>query len=206
MRRGPVLPFWCEHLSMPRAAAAAVVTALGLGAAAAPAQTPVYELAPTHSFVHFEVLHFGTSTIRGRIGPVAGSVEFDAAARRGWVGVRVPMRSVDTGLAVFDARLKQPDLLAVDAHAEAYFVAADWRFDGERPVELRGELTWRGRSQPLALRVLRFACRDDVRARTEVCGSDFDAELNRSDFGVVFGLPFVADRVRLVIQAEGTRR
>ena len=25
-----------------------------------------YTLDPTHSFVHFEVLHFGTSTIRGR--------------------------------------------------------------------------------------------------------------------------------------------
>jgi polyisoprenoid-binding protein YceI len=40
----------------------------------------------------------------------------------------------------------------------------------------------------------------------EVCGGDFEAEFERSAFGIVFGSPFVADRVRLVIQVEGIRQ
>jgi len=34
----------------------------------------------------------------------------------------------------------------------------------------------------------------------------FEGELRRSDFGATFGLPFVADRVRLRVQVEGLRR
>lgn len=191
---------------MPRMRATSpAVFAIGCALAGA-AHAAVYELDPAHTFVHFEVLHFGTSTMRGRIGPVRGAVEFDRSARRGHVGLRIPMTSVDTGVAPFDARLRREDLLATDDHPEAFFVAADWRFAGEWPRELRGELTWRGISRPLALRALHFACRDDVRQRTEVCGGDFEAHLHRSEFGADFGLPFIADRVRLVIQVEALRR
>jgi hypothetical protein len=31
-------------------------------------------------------------------------------------------------------------------------------------------------------------------------------ELERSDFGATFALPFVADTVRLVVQVQGTRQ
>ena len=50
-----------------------LLPALLLCAGAAPAHAePVdYALDPAHSFVHFELLHFGTSTIRGRFGPLA---------------------------------------------------------------------------------------------------------------------------------------
>ena len=37
------------------------------------------------------------------------------------------------------------------------------------------------------------------------CGGDFEAELRRSDFGMSFGLPLVADRVRLLVQVEAIR-
>ena len=40
----------------------------------------VYTLLPEHSFVQFEVLHFGTSTARGRFGPIAGQVTLDRDA------------------------------------------------------------------------------------------------------------------------------
>ncbi|MBS0442054.1 MAG: polyisoprenoid-binding protein, partial [Proteobacteria bacterium] len=36
-------------------------------------------------------------------------------------------------------------------------------------------------------------------------GGDFEAELRRSDFGMSFGLPLVADRVRLLVQVEAIR-
>jgi polyisoprenoid-binding protein YceI len=41
--------------------------------------------------------------------------------------------------------------------------------------------------------------------RREVCGGDFEAELLRSDFGSTFGLPFVGNKVRLLISVEGIR-
>ncbi len=169
------------------------------------AQPATYVFDPEHSFVHFEVLHFNTSTLRGRLGPLSGAVMLDPAAGEGELSLRIPTAGVDTGLKIFDARLRRDDLLASDAYPEAFFVAQRFRFEGGQLAELRGEFTWRGVSQPLSLRALRFACRGAA-AAGQVCGADLQGELRRSDFGATFGLPFVADMVRLVVQVQGTRR
>lgn len=178
---------------------------LTLGAAAHAA--PVFYLLDSErSFVHFEVQHFGTSTTRGRIGPFYAEVMLDREAGRGEVNLRVRTDTVSTGMAVFDARLREPDLLASEQHPEAFFVASDFRFAGDGVSVVRGEFTLRGQSAPLELRALRFACRIDTPGAREVCGGDFEGFVKRSDFGMSFGVPFVADRVRLVVQVEGVRR
>lgn len=173
-------------------------------ATASHAQPVVYDLEPDHTFVIFEVLHFGTSTTRGRFGPVRGEVTLDAAKGSGEVALRIPTASVNTGIAVFDARLRQADLLASEAFPEAFFVARQMRFDKGLLAELRGEFTLRGTGQALTLRALRFACRPDPAG--EICGGDFEGEILRSDFGATFGLPLIADRVRLLVQVLGRSR
>jgi polyisoprenoid-binding protein YceI len=177
---------------------------LALAATTAGAQPAAYVLDPAHSFVHFEVLHFGTSTSSGRFGPIAGVVTLDRSAGRGEVSLRIPTAGVDTGLPVFNARLREADLLSSAEFPDAYFVARNFRFEGQALAEVRGEFTVRGVSQPLSLFARRFACRMDEGA--EVCGGDFEGEILRSDFGITYLLPFVANRVRLVVQVEGRRR
>jgi polyisoprenoid-binding protein YceI len=210
----------------------AALWAVGLSAPAA-AEPQRYRLDPQRSFVHFEVLHFGTSTIHGRIGPVEGEVVLDRVAGTGEVGLRIATATVSTGFKFFDSRLRQPDLLASDEFPEAYFVASRFRFGTEagQPAlaEVRGEFTLRGRGVPLSLYALRFGCRPAGAAlpavsppastptdltsaaatatppTAEVCGGDFEGEVLRSDFGATFGLPLVGDRVRLRVQVEGQR-
>lgn len=179
-----------------------VATAAAVPALGAPVD---YVLDPQHSWVQWEVLHFGTSTIRGRFGPAEGVVTLDRAAGRGEVSVSLPTASVSTGIGPFDGHLRGPDLLDTATHPTAWFVARQLRFDGERLVELRGEFSWRGQSQPLTLTAKRFACHPHPRLQREVCGGDFEGHLKRSDFGVGYGLPFVADAVTLRVQVEGVR-
>jgi polyisoprenoid-binding protein YceI len=179
---------------------------LGLIAALPAAAQPLdFTLIPEHSFVQFEVLHFGTSTSRGRFGPLSGLATLDRAARRGEVSLRVATSGVDTGLPVFDARLRQPDLLDSSGYPEAFFVSRNFVFEGDRLAEVRGEFTLRGRSRPLALKALRFGCRIDTEPRREVCGGDFEAVFKRSEYGANFGLPLVGNDVRLLIQVEAAR-
>jgi len=198
-----------------RFAAAITLAALTPGAAAqAPASTPAataasaspadtWRLDPTHSFVHFEVLHFGASTLRGRFGPLQGELTLDRAARRGRVQVVVPTAAVSTGLPVLDARLREPDMLAAEAHPQAFFIAERFEFDAQGSVSsVRGEFTLRGSSQPLTLKAQRFRCYTSPLFRREVCGGDFEGELLRSSFGITHSLPFVADKVRLLVQVE----
>ena len=162
-----------------------------------------YRLDPAHTFVTFEVRHFGTSTLRGRIGPVPGEVTVDRGARTGDLRLRIPVDTVSTGMRVLDARLKQPDLLATTEYPEAYFVATRFQFDAAGGVkEVRGEFTLRGAGEPLSLFARSFACRHDETLRREVCGGDFEADLKRGRFGATFGEPFIGDDVHLVIQVE----
>jgi polyisoprenoid-binding protein YceI len=180
---------------------AASAAAISLCAQAEPV---TYTLLPEQSFVQFEFMHFGTSTSRGRFGPLQGEVVLDRAAQSGAVSLRIQTNQVDTGLRIFNARLREADLLASQEFPEAYFVARNFRFAGDQVAEVRGEFTLRGVSQALSLKALRFGCRSDDKPG-EICGGDFEGSLNRSDFGATFGLPLIGDRVRLLVQVEGRR-
>jgi polyisoprenoid-binding protein YceI len=179
------------------------VTGLAPALAQSVAGPVTYRLDPDHTFVTFEVLHFGTSTLRGRVGPITGDLLLDRTGRSGDIRLRIPMGTVDTGSKVFDARLKAPDLLATTEYPEAYFLATKFRFDAAGGVaEVRGEFILRGVSEPLSLFAQRFACRQDAMLKREVCGGDFVADFKRGKLGVTFGEPFVSDDVHLVVQVE----
>jgi polyisoprenoid-binding protein YceI len=168
----------------------------------AAADAPVFTLDPTHTFVHWEVLHMGTSTIRGRFDKANGNVRFDPKAKLLDVNIRIETASVNSGVAPLDTLLRGSAMLDVAASPQATFVAHAARFEGDIPREVSGEFTLRGTTLPLTLRNLRWKCGLNLLFRREVCGGDFEAEFDRSAFGIRHSLPFVADRVRLLIQVE----
>ncbi len=191
----------CRHTAW---VLAAFLSSAALAQTAVPLRAQRYQLDPAHSFVSFEVLHFGTSTLRGRWGPLQGQVSLDPAAGQGEVGITVPMAAVDTGLRILDKRLCAPDLLACADWPQAWFVARQFVFAADGSVtRLRGELTLRGVSTGLSLSALHYGCHTRPDSGEQVCGGDFEGELQRSYFGAGWGTPFVADRVRLVVQVEG---
>ena len=86
------------------------VFTLGLFAAvsaSAVAAPVVYQLAPTHGFMHFEWMHGGMSTLRGRFDKVSGQVRRDRANRQGEGQIEVRLDSVNTGRPTLDAALQQ---------------------------------------------------------------------------------------------------
>lgn len=182
------------------------LAALALAALPARADGVVYAIDSAHTQVHWETRHFGTSTHRGRFGPIQGHIVLDRQAGTGEVSISIPTASVSSGVPALDGVLRGAGFLAADAHPMAYFVARQLRFEAGRLVELQGEFTLRGVSRPLTLVAQQFACRDDARLQREVCGGDFEARLLRSDYGSTFGLPFVGDSVRLLIAVEGIRQ
>jgi polyisoprenoid-binding protein YceI len=188
----------------PATAAAGIAAALlSLPAAAEPV---TYRLDPEHSFIHFEVLHFGTSTLRGRFGPAQGEVVLDRERRSGEVSLQLRSGSLDTGVPVLDKRLCAADLFNCAAEPQIYFVARRFEFEGNTVRRISGELTLRGESRGLTLRASRFGCHPHPDSGVQVCGGDFEGEVRRSDFGMTFGLPFVSDTVRLRVQVEGLRQ
>jgi polyisoprenoid-binding protein YceI len=198
---------------MSRALCARLAALLWLGAtimaplhAQTSAAAPTYALDPTHSFVHWEVVHMSTSTLRGRFGGTSGSVTFDAKARQIDIGITIDTSSVNTGVAPLDSLLRGASGFASTDFPQAFFTARSARWEGEVPREIRGEFTLRGVSQGLTLKAVRWKCGLNPLFRREVCGGDFEGEIVRSSFGITHSLPFVADKVRLLVQVEGIRQ
>ena len=200
-------PLWAAALAALLAGCAAVVPPPPPDAAGntAPPGSAGYSLDPTHTFVHWEVLHMGTSTIRGRFDKATGRVEFEPTAQRLDLTINIDTASVNSGVAPLDTLLRGAAMLDVAANPQATFTSLGTLFEGEVPKEVRGQLALRGTTQPVTLRNLRWKCGFNLLFRREVCGGDFEAQIDRSRFGITHSLPFVADRVRLLVQVEGIR-
>jgi len=182
--------------------------ALLAGAAVSTVQAAPQEFAidPAHTHVHWEIKHFGTSTSRGRFDAVSGGITLDRAARSGSASLTIATGSISTGFAPFDGLLRGPYLLSTTEFPSAYFVAQRFSFDGDKLSAVTGDFTLRNVGKTLTLRALNFACRQDTEPAREVCGGDFETEFERSAFGITHSLPFVADRVRVLIQIEAVRQ
>lgn len=187
-----------------RICARAGVCLLALHAFSARAQSVTYALDASHTRVHWEVSHFGTSTHRGRFDDITGNLQLDTTTGLGEVSISVATASVNSGVAPLNSVLRG-SYLASSEHPQAYFVASGWRWKPGAPLEVRGELTLRGVSRPLVLRAPRLHCDMHPMLKREVCGADLEGELQRSDFGISDGLPFIGNSVRLLIPVEAIR-
>lgn len=189
------------------AIASATLAALTLAAAGAAQAAPAtFAIDPTHTFVTFEAKHFGTSTNRGRFDKKSGSVTLDPAAKTGKVDITIDMASINTGTAPFDGHLKSKDFFNVEAFPTATFVSDKVVFEGDKVTAVVGTLTMLGKGQTITLKANNFGCYQNPRIQREVCGGDFETTIQRAEFGMVFGLPFIPNDIKLVIQAEAIKQ
>lgn len=185
---------------------AAAVACAALFAAAVPAHAATYAIDPTHTFVTFEALHFGTSTNRGRFDKKEGTVQFDRAARTGKVEIKINMASINTGVGPFNEHLRGKDFFDASQFPTATFVADRMTFAEDKVTEVPGTLTMLGKAVPVTLKATNFNCYDNPMFRREVCGGDFETTIKRSQWGMTYGLPGIPDDVRLVIQVEAIKQ
>jgi polyisoprenoid-binding protein YceI len=185
---------------------ALLLTALIAAAGAAQAQSATYAIDPTHTQVVFEAKHYGVSTNRGRWDKKEGTVTLDKAAKSGKVELTLDMASVSTGIGPFDGHLKSKDFFAAEEFPTAKFVGDKFTFNGDKVASVTGELTLRGKTNPVTLTATSFGCYENARLKREVCGGDFEATIQRSQWGMGYGLPGIPDSVRLLIQVEAIKQ
>ena len=178
-----------------------------LFASAAQAQSATYAIEPTHTFVTFEIDHFGTSTNRGRFDKKEGTVSFDRAGKTGKVDITIDTSSVNTGTAPFDGHLKSAEILNVAAHPTARFVSDKFVFEGDKVKEVTGQFTLMGKTHPITLKANKFNCYMNPMVKREVCGGDFEATIKRSQWGASYGIAYgFSDDMRLVVQVEAVKQ
>ena len=184
----------------------AAVSAALLAAGAAQAEPATYNVDPTHSAVVYEIPHFGTSTNRGRWQAKEGTVQFDKAAKTGKVEVTLDTSTVSSGVAQLDKHLQGKDFFDVAQYPTAKFVGDKFTFNGDKVSEISGTLTMLGKTQPITLKATNFNCYQSPMLKREVCGGDFETTIQRSQWGVNWGLNMgFSDAVHLLVQVEAIK-
>jgi len=176
-------------------------------AGAVQAQSASYAIDGSHTFANFEAKHFGISTIRGRFDKKEGSITIDPAAKTGKVEVTIDMASVSTGVPALDAHLRKANFFDVEKFPTAKFEGNKVEFDGSKVKSVSGTLTMLGKTAPVTLQADAYACFEPPRLKREVCGGDFSATIQRSQWGMTYAMPMVTpDNIRLVIQVEAVKQ
>ena len=173
----------------------------------AQAEPATYAIDPSHTFATFQISHFGASVNRGRFDKKEGTVQFDRAGKSGKVDVTFDTGSINTGTPAFDKHIKSADMFNAEQHPTMRFVSDKFVFDGDKVSSVEGKLTMLGKTQPLTLKANQFNCYQSPMLKREVCGGDFEATIDRTqwgmDYGVSFGMP---KTVRLIVQAEAIKQ
>ena len=180
----------------------------GLFATAVQAAPATYAIDPTHTFATFEIDHNGASTNRVRFDKKSGTVEFDRDAKAGKVEVVLEMESMSSGTAAFDKHLKSADIFNVAKFPQAKFVSDKFVFDGDKLKEVTGHLTILDKTQPVTIKANKFTCYPNAMLqKRETCGGDFEAVIDRTAFGVNYGVDYgFPKQVRLVMSIEAVKQ
>ena len=184
----------------------AFATALLATTGIARAESATYNLEPTHTYVTFEARHFGTSTNRGRFDKKEGSITLDRAAKTGKADITIDTASISTGLALFDSHLKGENFLKSKDFPTAKFVGDKFSFDGDKVTAVTGTLTLLGKTRPVTLTATNYNCYDSPFFKREVCGGDFETTIQRTDYGMGYGMPIIPDDIKLLIQIEAIKQ
>jgi len=192
-------------LKLPLASFVVAVTFSAIGTTAS-AESATYAVDPTHTFVTWEVKHFGTSTSHGRFDKKSGTITLDKAAKTGKVELSIDMTSMNTGVAQFDKHLSGDDFFSAEKFPEAKFIGSTFTFDGDKVASIAGTLTLRGKANPVVLKATSYGCYQSPYLKREVCGGDFETTIARSQYDINYGLPGIPDSVRLLIQVEAIKQ
>jgi polyisoprenoid-binding protein YceI len=167
--------------------------------------TGTYAVDTMHTIPMFEIRHLGLSHYVARFTKVSGTVTLDAEKKTGSAEIIIDAASVSTALVEFDGHLKGKDYFDVEKHPTINFKSGKFKFEGDKVVEIAGDLTMHGVTKPVTFKVNGFVCIPHHFRKVPACGADASATINRTDWGIVgpYPPPLVAEEVKLRILIEG---
>ena len=162
---------------------------------------------PVHSSVEFAILHMAIAKTRGRFKHLRGEIETNDDGSLNAVNLSIEAESIDTGDFRRDAHLTSPDFL--DAARYPILVFQSTRVDalGNGRYLVRGDVTIRNRTRPIALEVVTTSPVEDAGGGRRA-GARAEAQISRGEWGIDWNYPLpsggllVGDTVWFTIDVE----
>jgi polyisoprenoid-binding protein YceI len=162
----------------------------------------------THSEIGFSVRHLMVSKVKGVFRDFSGTFvtaenPFDSS-----VEATVVLSSVDTGNADRDAHLRSADFFDTDQHTLLTYTSTGIRYDDEEGFVVDGELTLRGVTKQVPLRLEIHGFQQGTPFGDTRTGFTATGEIDRRDFGVSFNMALegggvgLGNKVQVTLEIE----
>lgn len=164
----------------------------------------------SHSAANFSVRHMMVTTVRGQLGPISGSVEYDGKdVRSVKADVKIDVNGITTQNAKRDGHLRSDDFFDASNHPAITFKSKRVESGPSGTFKLVGDLTIRGNTKEVVLNV--DGPTPPVKGMGGVrIGATATTRINRLEYGLKWNSmveagPVVSDEVNITIDLELTR-
>ncbi len=161
-----------------------------------------------HAFIQFKVQHLGYSWIVGSFRKFEGSFDYDADnTKHNKVAIKIDIASLDTNHALRNKHLRGSGFFDAEKFPTATFTSTDYENLGNGDATLRGTLTLRGISKPIAIRLHQMGAGKDPWGGFRR-GFEGTTTLHLSDYKMekAARLGPLAENVEIYLSLEGVRQ
>jgi polyisoprenoid-binding protein YceI len=163
-----------------------------------------FQVDSVHSTSIFRAHHFGAGMFYGRFNDVTGTIDIVEGLPE--FAISVAIDSVDTNNEKLDGHLKSPDFFNSVEFPEMTFKSSSAKKIGDEKYEVVGEITLHGVTKPLT--VVMEKTGQVTNRRGEMIGFETTFTLNRSEFGMTYGVESgaLSDNIKVIVALEAGRK
>jgi len=160
----------------------------------------------SHTLPRFSYSHLGYSTQLSRFDKTSGTITYDKVAKTGSVDIVIDTTSVDTGFPLFNQHIQGEDFFDTAKYPTATFKSTKVTFDGDKPATVEGNLTIKGVTKPVVLKITSFQAMPHPMLKKDAIGANATVVIKRSDFNAGKYAPYVGDDVTIDIPVEAVKQ
>jgi polyisoprenoid-binding protein YceI len=168
-----------------------------------------WKVDPTHSEVQFKVKHLMITTVTGHFTKFDVEVitEGDDFTKASSIVFTADVDSINTNNEQRDTHLKSADFFDADSHSQIRFVGKQFEKTSEDTANLHGDLTIRGVTKPLTVKVELGGIVVDPYGQTKA-GFTVEGKISRKEFGLTWnavteaGSVVVSDDIKLLAEIQ----
>ncbi len=191
--------------------AVAAVAALAVPVLAQAPAPKAWAIDPGHSAARFSVKHMMVSTVRGTLGKVTGTIEYDGKTVESIkADVTIDLTAINTDNESRDKDLKSDNFFDIAKYPAVKFKSKRVQADGQGKFKMVGDLTMHGVTKEMTLDVEGPSppLQQGPDARVGASGT---AKIDRREWGLLYNrtvelAPIVADEIQIQIDVEATKR
>lgn len=168
-----------------------------------------WKVDPAHSEVQFKVKHLMITTVTGyfKTFDVEATTEGDDFGTASSIVFIADVDSISTNNEQRDTHLKSADFFDAANHGQLRFVGRQFEKTGEDTANLHGDLTIRGVSKPMTVKVELGGIVVDPYGQTKA-GFTIEGKISRKEFGLTWsavteaGSVVVSDDIKLLAEIQ----